>query len=320
MTLPKISVIMTTFNHELYIEKAVDSVLNQTYKEWELIIVDDGSKDATLNKLRNYSSDKRIKVISKENEGTSIAFNVGFSLAQGEWIAVMSGDDICLSSRLEEQLKYAESFGIKAVFALPEIIDSQDQLALDSLQPVFFTKHDETQEGLFKELFYKGNFLCAPTAFLHKSILGKQLFQPTLLQLQDYALWLDLSYRYKMAIMHTRLIKYRRHENSLSLKGAHIARAYFEWKSICGKVLNNMDWQQLHSFFPESISFAAKYDNNIFEIEKALIMLKHPVTRLRELGLRRIQPFLDDDNLREKCIEVYGISMKKFFEEADKIV
>ncbi|MBC1296726.1 glycosyltransferase family 2 protein, partial [Nostoc sp. UCD122] len=100
-----ISVTMTTYNHDKYIGEAVESILNQTYTNFELIIVNDGSNDKTDEIIRKFR-DERITYIYQENQGTSSAINRAILNSRGKYIAFMSGDDICYPHRLETQYNY----------------------------------------------------------------------------------------------------------------------------------------------------------------------------------------------------------------------
>jgi len=105
----KISVIMPVCNSEKYLKESIDSVLNQSFKDFELIIVNDCSTDNSLNIINNYD-DKRIKLFSNQkNLGTVKSRNIGLNLSLGEYIAVMDSDDVSLQSRLEKQFNYLES-------------------------------------------------------------------------------------------------------------------------------------------------------------------------------------------------------------------
>jgi len=99
----KVSVIIPTYNSEKYIKDSIDSILKQTFKDFEIIIVDDNSTDKTLKIIKNFR-DKRIRVIQGPREGLAMALNVGIDAAQGEYIARMDSDDIALPERLEKQL------------------------------------------------------------------------------------------------------------------------------------------------------------------------------------------------------------------------
>jgi len=103
---PKICVIMSVYNGLPYLKEAVKSILNQTYKNFEFIIVDDASRDKTWQFLKSLK-DKRVKLIqNKKNLGLAASLNIAIRLAQGDFIARMDADDISLSNRFEEQIKY----------------------------------------------------------------------------------------------------------------------------------------------------------------------------------------------------------------------
>ncbi len=107
---PKVSVIMPVYNRERYLPQAIESVLNQTYQDFELIIVDDGSADAACSIIREYAQkDQRIRcAFHEKNRGVSAARNTALSMAQGEWIAVIDSDDAWHPERLEKLLKIAK--------------------------------------------------------------------------------------------------------------------------------------------------------------------------------------------------------------------
>ena len=111
-----VSVVMTCYNHEKYIVSAVQSVLDQTFPDFELIIIDDGSTDGTRDMLKTFNDD-RIRLIFQENEGPGSACNAGLNIVSGEFIALMSGDDVCYPERLEKQLSYSKKS--KAAFFWP---------------------------------------------------------------------------------------------------------------------------------------------------------------------------------------------------------
>lgn len=105
-----ISVVMPAYNTEKFIGEAIESIINQTYRDWELIVVDDGSKDRTAEVAQRYADqDSRVKVFTKENGGISRALNYGIERAQGIWIARHDADDVALPERLARQLALAEA-------------------------------------------------------------------------------------------------------------------------------------------------------------------------------------------------------------------
>ena len=105
----KVSVIMTIYNQEPYLREAIESILDQTYKNMELVILDDGSTDKSIDIIREYADkDDRIVVFSRENRGRVKSLNEALRLATGEYIAIMDGDDISHKERIEKEVKYLE--------------------------------------------------------------------------------------------------------------------------------------------------------------------------------------------------------------------
>ena len=108
--LPLVSVVIPLYNRENTIQRAVDSILNQTYTNIEVLVVDDGSTDASVKMLEKYQKDKRVKVfLQGTNKGANVARNRGIQEAEGEYIAFQDSDDVWLSDKLEKQIKRMES-------------------------------------------------------------------------------------------------------------------------------------------------------------------------------------------------------------------
>ncbi len=106
---PRITVIMPVYNCELYIKEAIDSILNQTFTDFEFLIIDDASTDKTVSIIKEYK-DFRIQLIEKEgNKGISDSLNYGLKVAKGEYIARMDGDDISLPERFVKQVTFLDS-------------------------------------------------------------------------------------------------------------------------------------------------------------------------------------------------------------------
>ena len=105
MNAPLVSVILPVYNCEKYIKQSIQSILSQTYKNLELIVINDGSTDGTLNTIRSLN-DERIVLISQRNMGLPSALNEGLKIARGEFIARQDADDVSLSERIEYELKF----------------------------------------------------------------------------------------------------------------------------------------------------------------------------------------------------------------------
>lgn len=110
MIAPIVSVVMPVYNTEAYLTDSVESILSQTFLDWELICVDDGSSDGSLDILRRYErTDPRVRVVTRPNSGVARARNDGMGVAVGRYIAAMDSDDVALPKRLSRQVEYMES-------------------------------------------------------------------------------------------------------------------------------------------------------------------------------------------------------------------
>lgn len=123
--MPLVSVIMPVYNAQLYLAEAVESILNQTFSDFEFITIDDGSTDKSLKILQRYAAlDDRIVLVSRRNTGIVGALNEGIAMARGEYIARMDADDVSMPSRLEQQIGYmAENPNCVAVGGLMLMVD-----------------------------------------------------------------------------------------------------------------------------------------------------------------------------------------------------
>lgn len=124
---PLISVVIPSYNHEKFIRECVDSVLEQTYENFELIIIDDGSKDGTADILKSYN-DNRIQLVFQENAGAHNAINRGLSLAKGEYLTILNSDDIYMKNRFELIMEYLlKNPEVSMASSYIEIIDANSK-------------------------------------------------------------------------------------------------------------------------------------------------------------------------------------------------
>ena len=123
-----VSIIMPTYNSAKTVEKSIDTVLNQTYQNWELIIVDDCSKDDTREVLKKYSDYQKIKITANEvNSRAAVTRNNGLKLAQGQYVAFLDSDDLWPCDKLEKQLEFMASKNAGFTFTSYDCIDENDK-------------------------------------------------------------------------------------------------------------------------------------------------------------------------------------------------
>lgn len=205
----KVSIITPTYNCARFIGETIESVINQTYTNWEMIIVDDCSKDNTEEVVKQYSqSDKRIKYIKLEqNSGAAIARNKAMELATGKYMAFLDSDDIWTNDKIDKQIKFMEENNYNIACTKYEQIDEIGQ----SLNKVIKVKN---------KVDYNGVLLTCPvgnsTVMYNVEKLGK--FEvPNIRKRNDDALWLQMLKKEKYIYgMNDVLMRYRIRSNSIS--------------------------------------------------------------------------------------------------------
>lgn len=147
-----ISIVIPSYNHEKYLQRCIDSVLMQTYEDWELIIIDDGSKDSSNEIIASYL-DKRIKHIMQENAGAHNAINRGLALAEGEYLTILNSDDEYHPNRLEKSLQaFSQNSSIDFISTWIDIVDPDSKKigtkkAWENMEPWEIKNKDLTFAG-----------------------------------------------------------------------------------------------------------------------------------------------------------------------------
>lgn len=208
-----ISVLMPVYNSVAYLAEAIDSILNQTHKNFELIIIDDGSTDDSLEVLKTYEkNDERIRLVSRENKGISVTRNELISLARGEYVVWMDSDDRSHKLRLAKQVEYLNSNpGVVAVGCLVEFIDNEGLSICEWKAPL---ANDEIDAW---HIAGKGAALIFPSSMMAKGVVesvGK--FDENLTGAEDLCLFLKLSEKGRVENLNELLFTYRLHISSIS--------------------------------------------------------------------------------------------------------
>ncbi len=188
MSLPLVSVLITVYNDKEHILTSVESILNQRYTNFEIIIVDDGSTDGTSDILRNLvSREERVKVLSKENGGTASAANLGLSMCNGKYIARLDSDDYSYDHRLSTQVEFLEKHpDVDLVGGGCHIIDKDGKII--GSRNIFTSNPKKTLQN--RCIYQQSDVM------FRKSVLGKlapgEVYR-TKLRAEDYDLWLRIS-------------------------------------------------------------------------------------------------------------------------------
>lgn len=209
---PKISVIMPNYNYSEFIEKSIESILIQNFTDFELLIIDDASTDNSIERIRNYLSDTRVRLIQLgENKGNYYARNIGINVALGEFIAVMDADDISDKNRFGIQYNTLKTQEIGCVGSCGFLIDVHGNTMNKLNVP--------TDPDYLKVLLLKNNFILHPSLMFNKLLLRKYnitLYEEKLKIAADYDFVVKCSYFTTIVNIPDRLIYYRMHDSQIS--------------------------------------------------------------------------------------------------------
>jgi hypothetical protein len=203
-SLPKVSIIIPVYNGTNYLREAIESVFTQTYKNYEMIVVDDGSTDKTWEMIQSYGS--HLYGIQKENGGVASALNSGIRHASGEYIAWLSHDDLFLPNKLERQVDYLKQFPqFKACYTDYDIIDENGNV-IEEIKTLWFPRQ-EALRILFGIAYINGS-----TMMIERSCFEKVgLFCEHLKYTQDTEMWLRLLHHFEIGRVPEKLGKERSH-------------------------------------------------------------------------------------------------------------
>jgi len=247
---PKVSIVIPVYNHEKFIRECVESALNQDYGNLEVIVVDDGSTDATSEVLKGFET--RIKYIRQENQGAAAAFNHGLKYAQGAFVAWLSSDDVFLPHKISLQVaKLQEDANLALVYTDCTKIDAEGrELGLIS-------SHCPPPDR-FVRIYLMGGFVTAVTMLLRRECVDRVgLFDESLLAYEDYDMVLRLLQRYRVAYLPLTTMKYRWHSANMSHKFRILQKCR---DRVYVKVINTFSPKEIFGDLLDSKSVAEAYE------------------------------------------------------------
>ncbi|HWS40863.1 MAG TPA: glycosyltransferase, partial [Arenimonas sp.] len=216
--LPVVSIILTSFNHEKYIREAIDSVLTQTFSDFELIILDDASNDKSWEIIRSYA-DPRIKAIqNSENRFATFRMNEAITnICSGKYIAIHHSDDIWEVDKLEKQVCFLDSHPQYGAVFTNTLAIGENSNPLNDPSHVYseiFNQKNRTRYEWLSHFFYFGNALCHPSVLIRKKCYEDcGVYRYGMAQLPDFDMWIRLCLSYEIYVMSERLVRFRVREN-----------------------------------------------------------------------------------------------------------
>lgn len=285
MDKPTVSVILPVYNCELYIYDAVQSILNQSFTNFELIIIDDCSTDATVAIINSFK-DSRIRLIVKEkNSGYTDSLNYAITICKGDFIARMDGDDISLPERFQKQVDFLN--------ANKDVIMCGTGIQIMDSDKILF--HPSSHDDIKVKLCFSNAFF-HPTVMFKKDALVEHNYDKNFEPAEDYDLWTRLIFKGKLSNIKEVLLQYRVHPNQIS-----------NYKN---------EIQQKASTISQLRMFQVLFDNQILDMELFKKAFKYkPTGEIPDL--KSTLDFFNQIKFKNRLLKIYK---EKNFESQLKIV
>lgn len=260
MNPPQISVVMPVYNGQKYLNEAINSILNQTFRNFEFIIINDGSTDQSLEIIERYQKiDNRIILISRENRGLSASLNDGIEKAQGQYIARMDADDISIHTRLQEQFDFLlENSHIDILGSWIEVFGSKSHVGRYLLG-----------DDQIKSFLLFNSALAHPSVMLKRKIFDRCQYREEFDGAEDYGLWVELANEHRFANIPRVLLRYRNHPKQTT-EGIKLQKS----DSVRKMILQNYDFdfsaKEIDTYFDVCHSRMTDFNKTIGLLNKIL--------------------------------------------------
>lgn len=211
-----VSIVVPVYNASEFIEETIESVIDQTYEDWELILINDGSKDDSVEKIKNYKNNSKITLLEHPNStnlGVSKSRERGIKAAKGDFIAFLDADDVFYSNKLRAQLDVFSRF--EEVVLIHSRVDILNNSRFEFNNDFALAADDRIYELHEKSNWLQSNEICNSTVMVKSSIVKNiQFGLPQLFQFEDWLLWCLIANKGKFYYQNNSQIRYRVHPKS----------------------------------------------------------------------------------------------------------
>lgn len=311
-----VSILLCTYNRENLIRETIDSILAQTYKDFELLIVDDGSTSEEAKEiLKSYKDERICLFLCEENKFYCRAANFGISQMKGDYLAMADSDDLWYPTKLERQMEYLEEHPeCGACFTYAEIIDENGEPAAEDFPDTAarFSTSFATSGEWMRNFLRDGNRLCHPSAVIPVWMIEKiGGFNLVLCQGADLDMWFRILREAPIYVMQEYLIKFRCHRNPQNqISGGNelkAARFMNEHMIIRRKMMKMLTDAELLKYFRCDFRNKDAQSHLELEIERAFLLMDS-VDKLPDIRVLGIEKF-------EEVLETYGEEAVRVLEE-----
>jgi len=297
--MPRISVIIPCYNYSPLVGRAIESVLNQTYHDFEVIVIDDGSTDNSAEVILKFS---QIRYFYQKNKGPNAARNTGIQAATGEFIALLDADDEWLPDKLERQIVIMETRPeVGLVFSNVFLVEGLSGAIIGTYPRHFF------HEGHVIKKLFMNQFIPSPTPLIRRSVFEQVgLFNPNTIGSDDWEMWLRISAKFNFACIYEPLAKYTLH----SSWGSRTTYIKYERENLAFFALARRDYPEeitpffyklkLSTFMEQLGWYLIKCDNRAEGVKRLRLAIKYNPFRFKNYFLLFIA-YLGPRFTSERC-------------------
>lgn len=318
--MPKVSIILTSYNHAPFIGTTIESVLEQTFSDFEVLIWDDASTDDSVGIIEGFK-DPRITLFQSEKPQQVITGinRLITEVACGEYIAMQHSDDVWAPEKLKKQVAYLDGHpDVGAVFTQAQVIDRTGALVNDESNVLnrMFDAKNRTRHEWLRHFFCVGNALCHPSALVRRQCYETcGAYRHSAVGLGDFEMWVRLCIRYEIHILEEKLTLFRYCADASNMSGdnpSFHACSAFTYFNILKRYKSIASFEELCAIFPEARQFDRGADTNVpFALAMtALEVSPHPFAKIFALGA--LYDLLDDDRTRQPLLDAYAFDRNTY--------
>jgi glycosyltransferase involved in cell wall biosynthesis len=312
LIMPRVLVVLTSFNHAAHLGESIDSVLGQTFADFELVVLDDASTDHSWKLISEYS-DTRLRAFSSRAPGEVVhRTNDAFSRTDSEYIALQHSDDVWEPEKLQRQVAYLDAHPeIGAVFTWVQVIDETGA----TVQNDWFDRPNQSRWAWLNELFNQKNTLNHPSALIRRRCYEEVGgYRYGLAQTDDADFWSRILIRYPIHVLQDKLTKHRIFSNKSNVSGDRpevAVRSAHEWNFLRENLLALSSFDEIVRVFPDLEPF--RRDNGFnAKFLLAMACVRSPHRSAWPLGLDWIFELLNDKAERDQLAQLYGFTDLSF--------
>lgn len=313
----KVGVVIPCYNHVNFVEQAIDSVLSQTYQDFDVYVADDASTDGTNEKIIQYDETLREIHLFEENQGGQSKFLL--SRVDNEYTALLNSDDFWHEDKLEKQISYMESNpDCAACFTWCRQVNEQGE-DINGIEA--FQQTNRTSEEWLRYFYEKGNCLAHPSILIRTNIYRELLDNSykAFRQIPDFQMWVKLILKEKIHIIEEELMSFRWHSsgkstNVSSVTPENLARSQNEECYMWYETIADMEDNFFKSAFHDLLINKNAHTQEEIKCEKFFLLVRAREELDRQAAIFYFYDIFKDKRVQECFIERYGFGKKDFFQ------